>query len=256
MDKNPGNPAVAAPAAEGTPLYQQVANDLIAAIRNGTYPVGSLLPTESDLCERFGVSRYTVREALRQLTRLGLVSRRQGSGTQVEADAPAPTYSQAMRSLSELFQYAQETVLTIDAVGRVSADDELAHVLGGRPSRAWLRLEGVRRGRDGRAICRTLVFVHPDYAGIEPKVRGHHGPIYQLIEGACGVTVTEVRQEIAAEAMGREVSSRLGLKPGALALKIVRRYMGLNDKLIEVSINHHPAEGFSYGMRLRREEIG
>lgn len=241
---------------EGMPLYQQVANELIAAIRAGTHPVGSLLPTENELCERFAVSRYTVREALRQLTRLGLVSRRQGSGTQVAAAAPAPAYSQSMRSLSELFQYAQETVYAIDRVDRVTADEELAFILGGRPGRAWLRLEGVRRGRDGRPICRTLVYVHPDYAAIEEEVRDHHGPIYQLIEARCGVTVKEVRQEIAAEPMGREVAERLGLKPGACALKIVRRYVGENDKPLEVSINHHPAEGFSYTMRLKREELG
>jgi len=45
-------------------LYLQVARTLKEEIVGGVYPVGSQLPTEDDLCERFSISRYTVREAL------------------------------------------------------------------------------------------------------------------------------------------------------------------------------------------------
>ena len=50
-------------------------------IVSGVLPVGSQLPTEEELCERFSVSRYTVREALRRLREDSLVSSRQGQGT-------------------------------------------------------------------------------------------------------------------------------------------------------------------------------
>src|SRR5690242_21711670 len=60
------------------PRYLAVANSLIAAISQGRYPVGSTLPTEHELCERFGISRFTAREALRQLLDAGLVVRQIG----------------------------------------------------------------------------------------------------------------------------------------------------------------------------------
>ena len=63
------------------PRYRQVAEKLKSAIEAGEYPVGSLLPTESELCASFNISRYTAREALRRLAEMGLVSRRQGAGT-------------------------------------------------------------------------------------------------------------------------------------------------------------------------------
>jgi DNA-binding GntR family transcriptional regulator len=66
------------------PRYLAVAERLSKAINQGEYGVGSLLPTESELCEKFGVSRHTVREALRKLRDLGLVTRHQGVGTRVE----------------------------------------------------------------------------------------------------------------------------------------------------------------------------
>src|SRR5258707_9689376 len=47
-------------------LYLQILNSLKDEIVKGVYPVGSQLPTEEELCDRFSVSRYTVREALRR----------------------------------------------------------------------------------------------------------------------------------------------------------------------------------------------
>src|SRR5215831_14348345 len=64
-------------------LYLQVVQILKQEIVDGTYPVGTQLPTEDKLCERFSVSRYTVREALRRLREDNLVSSRQGAGTVV-----------------------------------------------------------------------------------------------------------------------------------------------------------------------------
>ncbi len=55
------------------PLYLQVVRALKDEIVSGVYPVGSQLPTEEELCDRFSVSRYTVREALRRLREDNLV---------------------------------------------------------------------------------------------------------------------------------------------------------------------------------------
>ena len=63
--------------------YLQVARALRKEIVDGVYPVGSQLPTEHELCERFAVSRYTVREALRRLREDNLVTSRPRAGTLV-----------------------------------------------------------------------------------------------------------------------------------------------------------------------------
>src|SRR6201985_3229058 len=61
------------------PLYLQLVRALKEEIVSGVYPVGSQLPTEEELCERFSVSRYTVREALRRLREDNLVPPRQAA---------------------------------------------------------------------------------------------------------------------------------------------------------------------------------
>jgi GntR family transcriptional regulator len=63
-----------------TPLARQIAEDLRRRIVAGEFPPGSRLPSESDLCDRYGVSRVTVRTAAKALESQGLVDIRHGSG--------------------------------------------------------------------------------------------------------------------------------------------------------------------------------
>jgi DNA-binding FadR family transcriptional regulator len=64
-------------------LYQQIADDIERLILNGTFPADSRLPSEQEIASRYGVSRNVVREALKSLKEVGLVSIRTGSGTYV-----------------------------------------------------------------------------------------------------------------------------------------------------------------------------
>ena len=64
-------------------LAHAVVESLTDSIVSGAFPPGSALPVEPDLCETFGVSRITIREAVKSLEAKGLVRARQGSGTTV-----------------------------------------------------------------------------------------------------------------------------------------------------------------------------
>ncbi len=70
--------------------YQGIADIIRQQILEGTYTLGSQLPTEAQLCESFSASRQTIRQALQQLVDDGLIVRRQGSGSRV-IGAASPT---------------------------------------------------------------------------------------------------------------------------------------------------------------------
>jgi GntR family transcriptional repressor for pyruvate dehydrogenase complex len=69
----------------------QVRDQLSAAIRSGTYPIGSKLPPERELVEIFGVSRVSLREGIRSLEAVGLVEVRHGNGYFVIDPSRRPT---------------------------------------------------------------------------------------------------------------------------------------------------------------------
>ena len=66
------------------PLHRSIYQHLLQEVQNGTWKIGSKLPSEAALCERFGASRITVAKAIGTLQREGLVRRRAGSGTFVQ----------------------------------------------------------------------------------------------------------------------------------------------------------------------------
>lgn len=71
---------------EGVALWRQIASKLQQDIAAGTYPPGGRLPTEAELSQLFSVNRHTVRRALEELSRSGLVRVEQGRGSFVAED--------------------------------------------------------------------------------------------------------------------------------------------------------------------------
>lgn len=68
-------------------LITQVTESLREQIHNGSWSVGCRIPTESELADRTGTGRNTVREAVQALVHAGMLERRQGSGTYVVAES-------------------------------------------------------------------------------------------------------------------------------------------------------------------------
>ena len=107
-------------AATATPRYLQIAADLRRGIAEGRFPLGAQLPTEHDLCDKLGASRFTIREAIRVLSTAGLVRRKPRAGTIVAALPDDTRYTQGIGSLQDLLQYAQTTDFQYIYVGHIA----------------------------------------------------------------------------------------------------------------------------------------
>lgn len=67
-----------------TPLYQQISDTIRKKIASGEYQPGQPLPSEAKLCEIFGVSRITVRNAIQELVEQNILIKKHGKGTFVQ----------------------------------------------------------------------------------------------------------------------------------------------------------------------------
>lgn len=65
----------------GSPLYKQLIETLLEKIQNGTWQVGTQIPTEEELSKEYHLSRITVRNAIAELVEKDLLIRKQGVGT-------------------------------------------------------------------------------------------------------------------------------------------------------------------------------
>jgi GntR family transcriptional regulator len=244
----------------GQSRYLHIAGLLKQAIADGTYPVGAHLPTELELCQQFGISRFTAREAVRVLLVAGLISRKQRIGTVVIATPDDARFALDVTTLHGLLQYAQETELRLFYVGKVALDRAQAKDFGVTTGVEWIyavgmrvdAAEGAKSSALVRPICLSRIYLNPALKGIETKLRDRKGAIHALIEREYKLPIQRVEQEIQGVILDVDDAANLGVKPGSPALRIIRRYYGSKDQLLEVGDNLHPGERFSYRMELNK----
>lgn len=234
-----------------TPRYMQIAQDLMDAIASGKFPIGSQIPTEAEICQQAGVSRFTAREAIRVLTNKGLVVPRKRAGTSVIAVPDASRHVLVLSSIRDLHQYAQDTELRLVQIDHVTPSAELAGELGLPPGEEWVHAVGIRSDTKVAApFCVTHIYLNPALTDIAKKLRNRGTAIYELLEREYGVRIERVEQELRGDALDAADAARLGVHEGDPVLRIIRRYFDRDSRLLEVADNYHLSNRFSYRMQL------
>lgn len=231
----------------------QVARALKEEIVSGVHPVGSQLPTEDELCQRFSVSRYTVREALRRLREDNLVSSRQGAGTIVAPQATAGTYAHDVMSINDLVAWSAGKTFAIESMEMITLDEKLATRLDLKRGEQWLavvgygHMEGVKQ-----PVCAAEYYINKRFAAVGRLLQRHSGPIFPLIEDLYGQRVVEVHQEIAATLVSPTLAEQAKVKTGSAALEVRRTYVTASSEIAQVTISTHPATRYRHSMTMRR----
>jgi DNA-binding GntR family transcriptional regulator len=238
------------------PLYRVVSERIVENIVNGTYAVGRLMPTEYEMSQQFGVSRHTVREAVRHVQALGLVSRRQGQGTLVRSAQLRKNMAISLRTFSDIEQHGYYTHLVGLDMEVIEADAVLAADLQVQPGERFLRLRCFRTPTDETMPIPTAwneTFIIADYADIAGQIGTNQGPVYLLIERLFNETICEIEQETSAVLLNAEVASKLKVKPRSAGLRLKRVYRGKRERMVMTAFNTYAGERFSVSMRMRPE---
>lgn len=118
---------------QGVALWRQIANRLQQDIAAGTSPPGARLPTEQEMSRHFGVNRHTVRRALEELSRVGLVRVEQGRGSFVAEDVIEYAVEPRTRFSEWIRRQNREPSGRILRLAEIAAETAVAAGLGIRP---------------------------------------------------------------------------------------------------------------------------
>ena len=106
------------------PLYVQIHNILVDRLDANQYKANTMIPSESALCQEFGVSRTTLRSVITQLVQAGRLYRIQGKGTFVAEPKITADSTQYVGIREQLEQQGYEvTYLKPDKTGHIAVDD-------------------------------------------------------------------------------------------------------------------------------------
>lgn len=235
------------------PLYHQVYLILKEHVRSGTYSTGAALPTEQTLCQDFGVSRITVKRAMRELVADGFVVRQRGKGTFVAEGVAAPS-SDAMTDLLK----SVEAIGAATDVRHLSSDlieppTDVAAKLKLEPGKKVLKSSQIRFSV-GEPLSLIVTYI-PEAIAEQLHAGSENLPMLVQLNKA-GVPVARAEQEITATLAEPSVAVPLGIEVGAPLLKLTR--LVLNDAGEPVEWLTSLYRGDRYAMRtsLTHETLG
>ncbi|WP_415952095.1 GntR family transcriptional regulator [Streptomyces sp. KLOTTS4A1] len=217
-----------------TRRHEQIAEQLRRAIAEGTYPVGSALPSESELTLEHGVSRGTLRQAFGTLQAEGLIGSRQGARRVVLATTP----SQSFTELRSFAQWARASGRTpgglVLSSARGKADEAEAAQLHLAPGDEVLHVLRIRT-LDGE----PTLLERTAYAGWAADAAELLPPdcesVTQSLYEAVGLVMYHGEHHLDAVAAGTTEARELGVRRGSPLLRVRRTTTTAEGRPVETS---------------------
>lgn len=232
------------------PLYRSIADSLRREIHSRRLAPHVRLPSEPELVRRFGAARETVRRALAQLEREGLIYRRQAVGSFVAE----PRVDQDLDQLFSFTEFMARRGLKPGSrlleSGILSINDAASRVLRQLQLPPGARVIYIRRLRTGSGeplvIASTWLPAERFPRFLEQDLRRHS--VYELM-GRMGYKPTSAEQTVEAAALTPEQAALLGVGPGAAAL-LVRRTAYAAGIPVEYAEDYYRGDRTCFRVRL------
>jgi GntR family transcriptional regulator len=235
------------------PLHYQIRQILTEELDRAVWAPGETLPSEPALAQRFGVSRMTVRQALRDLAERGLVLRQRGKATRVAPPTIERTIGRFYTFAAEMEQLGRAHLSRVVQVGLAPPTMAMRAALGLDAGAQVARITLLRVLDEEPLLLETAAFRAP-LLPIVQRVEVAYRSLYDLLEEA-GTVVTRATERIRPVALSRAAAQVLMVRAGSPAFAIERTsYAG--DTAIEWRESYLIGERYRFVAELRREQLG
>ncbi|WP_404785696.1 GntR family transcriptional regulator [Streptomyces pristinaespiralis] len=233
------------------PRYVQIADEIIQQIRAGVLKPGDLVPSESELVERYGVSGGTIRKAMVEVRASGLVDTRHGKGSMVKDRPPVRLRSSdrfrashrrggkaaylAESALAESAQSGAMAKVSVLYIGPMEAPEGIADRLG-VPAGTQVLARWRLYFRNGVPVETATSYLPWDVVKDIPQLFSEDpgpGGIYARLEDD-GHTFAEFVETLTARPASKAEASELALSPGAPVVHLLRNAVTEAGRVVEV----------------------
>jgi len=236
----------------GRPRHEQVSDWLRQQIEQDAFAENQQLPSESQLGERFSVSRITIRRALQTLESEGLIYRRQGLGSFVHSNRVRQGLVRLTDFVEDMEQAGLHASSQVLHNTPEPAPPHVAAALQVEPGLMVSRLDRLRLA-DGVPIALDRTWLPLFYAQF---LEGHNleeETIYHILERDYEIQVLRGRYRIEAVNADAELAQHLGIPEGRALLCIERISITHGERRIYYQQRFYRSDRVAYEMELQRD---
>jgi DNA-binding GntR family transcriptional regulator len=233
------------------PIYSQIKQTILQDIDRGALSTGDLLTPEVELAQRFGVSRPTVRQAILELTREGILARRRGKGTVIlrrQVDYPT---GRLLSFTEEFGAGGGQPSARVRDQSIVPAGRELAVKLGIPINGLVFRLERIR---SINAVPMAWQVSNIAYAKV-PAIEAtdfRTASLYTTLRFRYALTIASAEESIQASVADETEAGLLGIPAGSPVFRIERRAFTDAGDIVEVADSLYRADRYEVRLLLTR----
>lgn len=242
-------------AAGDSPLYEQLITIIKQGISSGQLTPGDLLPSESEFCERYGISRSTIRQALSELEDQGLVVRMRGKGSFVSR--PKIT-----RSLHNLYSFSDE----ISAMGFEPRSKVIAYevIAPGKEIRTRLQIDDAEervfnitriRYAGEEPLALEMAFIPTRICPFLTQDMVEQGSLYNTLVKEAGIRIGHAQETYESMLMGESEAVLLGMPKDSCAFFVQRVSYTASGDVFEYTVMIVRGDRCRYEVELTSENV-
>jgi GntR family transcriptional regulator len=233
------------------PLYVQVKNALRTSVLDGDYPPMSRMPSESELQAMFEVSRITIRQALSDLQREGLIFKVHGKGSFVSQPKAFQDVTSLQGFAEAMSASGHEIVNRVVQFRFVPASAHVGEKLGLEAQTTVAEIHRVRL-LERQPVSYEITFVPEAIGKRLQRADLASRDIFLILENDCGIALGGADLSIDAVAAESAIARALEIKTNAPLLRIERLTQDSDGKPLDFEYLYFRGGNFQYRMRVER----
>ena len=228
------------------PVYYQLKNDLTSKIAKGVWKSGDCIASERELCEIYGVSRMTIRQAVGELVQEGVLLRIKGKGTFV---CEQKLKQQDMMSFTEIIKKTgNELVTEVLEFSTIETPEDFEDIF------TLDNLYKIKRKRivDKECVALETVYIPVDYCGYIDKDM-LNGSLFKILE-KFGYIVDYSTSSISAVIINEELKEIFEVDQEVPMLKVISKTYDNKDKMIFLEEAIYRSDKYLLEVNISRRE--
>jgi GntR family transcriptional regulator len=235
------------------PLYAQIKDALRERILDGTYAPHSQMPSEHELCAAFDVSRITVRQALGDLQKEGLVFKRHGKGTFVAKPKAFQNVTSLQGFAEAMTSMGHEIVNQLRSFRVVEADRHIAAQLQLQEGAPVVEIHRIRL-LNREPVSLEITWVPEAFGQRLANADLATRDIFLILENDCGVPLGHAELAIDAILANDDIADALRVEENSAVLRIERLTHDASGAPIDYEYLYFRGDAFQYRLRTDRQK--